>query len=261
MNDQLEPLLRETLDDLAGEAPVAGDLAGTARGRLRRRRQRLAGGTAVVAVAALAAAVWGGPRVGTSGPPAGEVRVEPEPTASVPYCPSGGDCPDARAVAALRQRPLHLPVAPPGGVCPVSPARMMPEGGGFTGGYQAVGDGPFRMVGDGRVQFDYDGYERSEWGGAKVVWSIDAAYSGPVLLRGAQIDGPAGLRFIRYVGALGQSESDTAFEELAYPAMPGGNVVRTPPSVLRLQKPGCYAIQVDGTSFSEIIVFRATRLR
>jgi hypothetical protein len=269
MNDQLEPLLRETLDDLAGEAPVAGDLAGTARGRLRRRRQRLAGGTAALAVVVLAAgmAVWGGPRAGTSGPPAGEVRVEPAPAASVPYCPGGnGDCPDARAVDALRQRALHLPVVRPGDECPISPARTLPEGGGFKGDYLAVGNGPFRMVGNGVVWFEYPpgpdtgSYNGSGWGGEKVIWSIDASYSGPVLLRGAQIDGTAELRFDRYIGALGQTESSAAFEELAYPALPGGNVVRTPPSAVRLQRGGCYAIQVDGTSFSEIIVFRAEQL-
>jgi hypothetical protein len=30
------------------------------------------------------------------------------------------------------------------------------------------------------------------------------------------------------------------------------------PSFTRVRKPGCYAYEVDGTSFSEVIVFRAT---
>jgi hypothetical protein len=274
VNDRLEVMLRDALEGLADEAPPAGDLAATARGRLRRRRQRLAaataGGAALAVVAA--AALLGGARTESSGP-AGEVRVEPSPPVSVTvsppvsisvgYCPAGDDCPDARAIDELRRRPVKLPTVPAGGACPVSAAQLQPEGGGFSGSYLAIGEGPFRMTGDGQVTYEYppgpdSGYEGTGWGGQKVIWSIDASYSGPVLLRGAQIDGTHQLRFDRYVGALGQDSGSTAHPELAYPALPGGEVVRTPPSAVRLQQPGCYAIQVDGTSFSSVIVFRAT---
>jgi len=266
MNDQLEPLLRDALEGLADEAPVAGDLAGTARGRLRRRRQRLAGGTAAAAVVVLAAGgvLWDGARPASPGP-AGqvEVTVEPQPP-DVPYCPGGGtDCPEARPIDALRQRPVKLPTMPADGKCPVSAAHQLPQAGGFSGPYLAIGEGPFRMTGDGHVGFEFppgpdSGYQGTGWGGQKVIWSIDESYGGPVLLRGGQLDGDHELRFDRYLGALGQDAGGTAHDELAYPALAGGNVDRTPPSAVRLQAPGCYAIQADGTSFSEIIVFEAT---
>ena len=266
MTDQLEPLLRDTFEDLADEAPVAGDLAGTARGRLRRRRRRLAGGTAAAAVVALATTgvLWDGSRPRSSGP-AGrvEVTVAPQPP-DVPYCPGGGeDCPDARPIAALRQRALHLPTMPADGTCPVTKVREIPQAGGFSGPFQVIGEGPFRMNSDGHVSFQYPpgpdtGYEGTGWGGQKVIWSIDESYDGAVLLRGHQLDGDHQLRFDRYQGALGQDAGVTAHEELAYPALPGAGVARTPPSGIRLQAPGCYAIQADGTSFSTIIVFEAT---
>jgi hypothetical protein len=90
-----------------------------------------------------------------------------------------------------------------------------------------------------------------------VIWSIDAGYTGPLLLRGARIDGEGGLRFDHYLNALGTQGGGTAYPELAYPALEGVSVVRTHPSALRMRVPGCYAVQVDGTTFSEIIVFRA----
>ena len=266
MTDQLEPLLRDAFEDLADEAPAAGDLAGTARGRLLRRRRRLAGGAAAAAVVALAAGgvVWDGSRPASSGP-AGpvEVTVEPQPP-GVPYCPGGGEaCPDARPIDALRRRPLQLPTMPADGTCPVTKPRVIPQQGGFSGPFEVIGEGPFRMNSDGHVSFEYPpgpdtGYAGTGWGGQKVIWSIDESYAGPVLLRGRQLDGDHELRFDRYQGALGQDAGVTAHAELAYPALPGAGVARTPPSAVRLQAPGCYAIQADGTSFSTIIVFEAT---
>jgi hypothetical protein len=245
MNDQLEPLLRDTFDRLAEAAPAGGDLAARARARLRRRRQGLAGVAAATAVVVLAAGTVLWNEAGTVRParPSGDTRVESErPTAS-PYCASGTDCPESRAIDALR-RPLRLPSMPAGGTCPVSAVRTMPAGGGFNGPYPAVGEGPFRLTGDGHVPFEYPpgpdtGYQGTGWGGQKVIWSIDAGYSGPVLLRGARIDGDAELRFDRYLGALGQSAGNTAYPELAYPGNEGVTFVRTPPSAVRLQEPRC----------------------
>ena len=46
-------------------------------------------------------------------------------------------------------------------------------------------------------------YAGTGWPGMKVIWRLSPAYAGPVLLRGARIDGPGELRFDHYLGAVG----------------------------------------------------------
>ena len=94
-----------------------------------------------------------------------------------------------------------------------------------------------------------------------MIWAIDKDYSGPLLFRGERLDGPQALRFDHYLGTYGGEGGSRAFAELAYPPLDGITVMRTAPSGVRMQTSGCYAIQVDGTNFSEIIVFRAERTR
>jgi hypothetical protein len=80
----------------------------------------------------------------------------------------------------------------------------------------------------------------------KVRW-IGAGYAGPVLLRAARIDGAgsAGVTLL-YTGeprdgghyaVLTSSTSDL-------------------PATTQISAPGCYAYQVDGTTFSKTIIFR-----
>jgi hypothetical protein len=78
-----------------------------------------------------------------------------------------------------------------------------------------------------------------------VSWG-DSGYRGPVLIRGRQVGGP---------GAVGFGEGHVPYDELQLQTGSGG-----PPwqSFTRVRSPGCYFYQVDGTSFSETIVFRAS---
>jgi hypothetical protein len=92
----------------------------------------------------------------------------------------------------------------------------------------------------------------SAWSGAMVTWQSQASYAGPVLIRGRELGGPH---------AVGFGEGHTPYDELQLlgkamgaPAGPG----RIWPSFTRVRGRGCYAYQVDGTSFSEVIVFKAT---
>jgi hypothetical protein len=264
MTDQLETLLRETFDRTAEDAPTATRLAGGARARLRRRR--IAASTLAVTAVALGTVLWVAPpsSMRTPSPASSDgtlVVPSPAPSPTPEYCLSLDDC---AQIDALR-RPLHLPVVAPGTACPVSRSVTLPAGGGFSSDYQAIGEGPFRMTGGSTVRYDDppepgSGYENTGWPGAKVVWSIDPSYSGPVLLRGARIDGPGGLRFDRYLGAVDQATGNAAYPELAYAGGEGVSILRTFPSAVRLQSPGCYAIQADGTDFSTVIVFRAERV-
>lgn len=75
---------------------------------------------------------------------------------------------------------------------------------------------------------------------------VSPDYSGPVLVRGHQLDGPNGMPFRAQqgdgdisvaAGATGQWRS-------------WGDMVSGPP--------GCYGLQADGDGFSEVIVFRIT---
>jgi len=76
-----------------------------------------------------------------------------------------------------------------------------------------------------------------------------AGYQGPVLIRGRQVGGPA---------AVGFGEGHTPYDELQLLGKAMGAPPGEWPSFTRVQAPGCYAYQVDGTSFSKVIVFRAT---
>lgn len=94
----------------------------------------------------------------------------------------------------------------------------------------------------------------SAWLGAQVTWRADRSYSGPVLIRGREV-GDGG-------GAVGFGEGHVPYDELQLlhsgQGAPGGPG-RTWFTFTRVRRPGCYAYQVDGTGFSEVIVFRVGR--
>jgi hypothetical protein len=75
---------------------------------------------------------------------------------------------------------------------------------------------------------------------------FEPIYTGPVLVRGLQLDGPNELRFDR--GLL---------PPRAMKILSGSQQRRSRPSYTRVQAPGCYAYQVDGVGFRDVIVFEA----
>ncbi len=209
-------------------------------------------GAAIVAALTCAAIVVGcggssGSSSSASSPagssiPAGRVSAAPPPTPSgTPAAPAGlrqttgygmyegcaGHC--SGAVPASLRRPLRLPstcaASTPGGSVRPTPLALtvMP----FVG---------------------------SAWAGARVTWHADASYSGPVLIRGRQVGGSG--------AAAGFGEGHVPYDELQLlqsgQGAPGGPG-RSWFTFTRVRKPGCYAYQVDGTGFSEVIVFRAAR--
>lgn len=239
--------------------------AGQVRRRARRLRwRRLAMTSTVLLALGLALptlrASW------PSGSPGAATNVGAR-TTFAPGSPQSRNCPrrgcPADTIPAELRRPLTLPVLPAGARCPLSAARRFAPGGGFSKSFTAVGEGPVYLTGGPLVSFDYppardSAYAGSGWGGQKVIWAVDATYTGPLLLRGGQIDGGNQLRFDHYLGAVGYvggAGDGKPYPELAYPQAPPG--LRTYPSAVRMQAPGCYAIQVDGTTFSSTIVFKA----
>lgn len=161
--------------------------------------------------------------------------------------PSGG-------VPSMLWRPLNLPTLGPGETCPVAAALRVSNSFGL-----AVGDGPVFASGLGGkavLPFEYPPSKRSiffgsGWGGNKVLWIASPSYAGPVLIRGEQLNGPQVVGF-----SLG---GRLAYTNLQFPPgkQQGDHGWRNWPTATRLQASGCYAYQVDGTTFSEVIVFRA----
>jgi hypothetical protein len=152
------------------------------------------------------------------------------------------------------ERPFHSPTIARGAACPTS--TRDPKGDLSRIGYvgPAWGPGPGYPV----ISFDqnrpvlyYDDpipsqslIYGSKWFGQKVLWVVDRhAYRGPLLVRGRQVDGMTGVRF--------------ELARLPVPEIAISPSSRDRPSTTRILAPGCYAYQVDGTTFSSVIVFEA----
>ena len=138
--------------------------------------------------------------------------------------------------------------------CPVTVGRAASTLGPFDSGAVAVGAGPvyaetygpspaaaisFYAMGDG-------------WHYAKVPFFSRPGYRGPILIRGGRIDGTGPLRFDGHPNRLASLELTTG--NLAF--HPGGGWRGWPTGVL-VQSRGCYVLQIDGSSFSTMIVFLA----
>ncbi len=164
------------------------------------------------------------------------------------------------AWAALRARPLRLPTLDPGVACPAAAGRTVQQTFG-----PAIGDGPVYIVGmgtDGVLQAAgpaSHGQGIAAWGDQFSIFIIAPTYSGPALARGQQIDGSHPLLFNGGLDQLNGFEATTP-TLLSQLRLEGGPAFGAPwanfPVLLRMQAPGCYAIQIDGVTFSEVIVFR-----
>lgn len=149
----------------------------------------------------------------------------------------------------LRQRPLRLPTLAAGAVCPINHARQVTSQFGL-----AVGDGPvYAVIADGGVlTYGPPGnFQSREWGGQKVLWFAQFEVHGPILIRGHQLDGPNEVRF---------EYGDVPPLELTFTAGGAGtdsNHWTNVPTYTRVRAPGCYAYQVDGPDFTEVIIFEA----
>jgi len=160
-------------------------------------------------------------------------------------------------VHVLQQRSLHLPTVKPGSSCPTSPEQRVNSSFGI-----AQGDGPaYATLGTPTIespaifryldaQHFHMGDSRNQgWGGQKVLWFVNPRYQRLVLVRGHQLDGPHGIRF--GMGLDQQLILDTRSDGTPWPNFP---------SFTRLQAPGCYAYQVDGDTFSYLIIFQAVQV-
>lgn len=160
----------------------------------------------------------------------------------------------------LRARPLRLPALPPGAACPAAQGQSVHASFGA-----AIGDGPVYIVGMGTdgvlhaVRPAAGSRGAAAWGYQFSLFIIDPRYQGPVLARGGQIDGGQRLLFNGGLDQLNgfSPKTITLLSQLRLESGPGfGAPWPNFPADLRMVTPGCYAIQVDGATFSEVIIFR-----
>jgi hypothetical protein len=83
---------------------------------------------------------------------------------------------------------------------------------------------------------------------------VRPSYRGPVLIRGRRLDGPEALRFGQ--PGLARELRIPRHVDVSWAGQPPGS--RGFPSYLRIHASGCYAVQIDGTNFSRVVVFSAS---
>jgi hypothetical protein len=153
-------------------------------------------------------------------------------------------------------RPLHLARLAPGANCPVSGVdeRVDWEQANIFGG-TGVGPGPvYPGLGTNTaLPMPPETQDGGPWGAQKVFWYVSPSYRGRVLIRGRRLDGPQWLRFEQGVLPSTELRIDR-LETVAWDGQPEGS--RGRPSAVRAKASGCYGVQIDGSSFSRVVVFR-----
>jgi hypothetical protein len=179
---------------------------------------------------------WGG---------AGVVQVSPSESA-------------ANSVVAAGQPPLAFPVLAAGTSCPASPVVSLL---GVAPDY-GVGDYPVYLSG------------QTSWyaGGQAALLMIASSYTGSLLVRGAQLDGPANITLAEEELPAAARAADSEKEKqhgvevvagehpvagtLEMSAEPASSLWRAWLGTLSTTGPGCFGLQVDGDGFTKFIVFQ-----
>jgi hypothetical protein len=255
--DDLRSALRS---EALAEGAVADLWPDIRRGIVRRRRvRRLGAGMAAVALVATAV----GASLVLSGPPR---RVPPAPVrrhialiqpasyqAACAAEPSSCAPGSSGAIPRSLYRPLNLPRVGAGGACPASQGTM--SSNPYVGGLQ-FGAGPVYMeignegsVSEGKVTLGTT--QVRGWFAMENVWLSLPSYQGPVVVRGKRLDGSGTLAFG------GSRPAESAFAVPPGPNPNGANGYRFPPGSVWVTAPGCYGLQIDGTTFSETVILEA----
>jgi hypothetical protein len=147
------------------------------------------------------------------------------------------------AIPRRLRRPLHLPRIAPGSPCPVSGRHSVNSLYG-----PALGSGPVYPAAFDKQSTLYFGGASfpPPWTGNRVLWIVGDSYRGPVLIRGHQLGGRWWVGF--------EGGKRPASELRLDARRPGWKDF---PTYTRVRVAGCYAYQIDGTSFSRVVVFRA----
>jgi hypothetical protein len=159
------------------------------------------------------------------------------------------------------RRPLALPQAASGGKCPRTLGGHAAPKVGVTLGpgpaYPVLGFEASPPSPQGKADLGSDLLDDS-WYPHKTLWAVSPVYDGPVLIRGGRIDHAGELRFRVGRNTVGGKEP-RPLRELRL-AEQSSTAWRYAPSYTLLRGPGCYAFQVDGVRFTEVLVFEAVKL-
>ena len=143
------------------------------------------------------------------------------------------------------ERPLNLPEMPT--VCSPSPASVATD---YVGDLYGVG--PVYMTG-GTAMSTTDATRLGDFWLFQETWLVSDTELGPVLIRGARLDGTAELRF----GAGEEPTSELRLPIRSYEQTPGQpQGWRMFNQYLRPASVGCYALQIDTLSSTESLVVR-----
>jgi len=190
----------------------------------------------------------------TTAPPVTTPQTTPTPAAPPGLSAAAGyasydDCQGtcSGSVPSSLRRPLHLPSPGPGGSCQPSHVTSAADYAG-----PAIGAGPVYAVQPSSLPVT--SFIDSTWNGANVTWAAAPSYTGPVLIRGGEVGGSGSVGFGE--GHVPEDELQLITSSTQSGGEPAG--AREWPSFTRIRSAGCYAYQVDGTNFSEVIVFQAT---
>lgn len=236
----LEDRVRRLLVEMAGEPPRQARTCPPDLLRRARRGVALTLVSATVLAAGLGVGVFRG--IEALSRPAIPASQGPQPGAT-------------QTVWETLHRTLHFPVLSPEAACPSSDLGVIspPAGTGFSRHVRALGRGPVYAVSgrDSRVvRMPADARTQDGWYALKTVWLADPHASGPLLVRGARIDGPGEVGF----GTRQQVDAELRLTTAASASESGW---RSWPSLMFVRSPGCYAVQIDGLDFTEVLVFRA----
>jgi hypothetical protein len=186
-------------------------------------------------------------------------EVIKQPASDDSHCEDGAEWCSSRTeqVPATLLRPDRFPRLAEG-VCPTTAGRRY-DNGQFAG--IVLGRGPVQpLIAPAKPGYLPDALrgililDRSSMTKGlyrvKTLWFARPGYRGPVLIRGRQLDGP-------HTPTFGEGGSLVDPLLSAGPTVNGENGFREWPGATWVPRPGCYAWQVDGTNFSQVIVFRA----
>jgi hypothetical protein len=186
-----------------------------------------------------------------------------EPPATTPsqrsgyaWCDDPGvDCPASGQVPGSLRRRLRIPPKPVGDGCPRTTTTRRAGWGELLLGPGPVYVGSVNPDGPQRLDIlEGRGGPVRGWRGFKTRWVIYPSYPGPVLIRGRELGGPTRVGF---------GLESTPWPELQLWPRGPEEAADAPRDFLghatRVPRPGCYAWQIDGEHFTEVIVFQAIR--
>ena len=145
------------------------------------------------------------------------------------------------------RRPLTLPTVKADDPCPRTAGQRIARIEGTV-----LGDGPVYIQGPGADEVVYlgDGPMAGDHRAIPLRWVMSPGQVGPILIRGRALDGSDGLRF-----GIEDPQPELPVWQRINAETRDWMVWRRTADDIAVPGPGCYAVQIDGLDFSQVIVF------